>query len=1179
MIHKKGECVAGIPLKKKNSEMYSCDFFCGKIALIQLPKFKGMKLFNHQNEASGRLWLKKSLLIMKLIVILIFISCMQVSAKSYSQNITLNLKSVELKKALSTIEKQSDYRFLYSERKMTGSDRVSINVTNEDISKVLNQLLTGTGLSYRQLENNLIVIVKEDEVLKDVLIRGKVTDKTTGQPLAGVSIQIKGTTTGTSTDANGAFSINVPDDAILVITSVGYERIEVPVNGQTNINISLEPSITGLHEVVVTALGIKRQERELGYATQEIKGSSIETVRGVDVGTSLTGKVSGLVVKNSPEFMAAPDITIRGEKPLLVIDGVPYGNMTLREIPADDIESINFLKGATASALYGSRGGSGAVMVTTKHGSTKKGLHVSVNSGSMFEAGYLAIPVMQSEYGRVVNTATNTYVRSADGAWGPPLDGKEVIQWDPISKTMKPMPFIARGKDNFKNFQEQGYILNNNVSVSQTGDLGSFRASATFVQNKGTYPNSRFDKIIYSIGGDIKVKRFSMTTNISYNNQSAPNMGFNGYTAYDPMYSMLVWGAPDWDVRDFKDYWVVPDEVQNSSYTAGSNNPYFDRYQRLHTYKNDVFNGSFTLNYELTDWLKAMVRTGYDNFSNKQEVRISKGSFQGGGATTVIPGGTEVWGESQRGSYNDGISRGFSSNSDAMLLVQKDVHDFSINGFVGGSIFYQQNEGIEALTQGGLNIPGFYSLKASANPPLVNSVISKNQINSLYGKIGMGWKNLVYVEGTGRNDWASTLPKATRSYFYPGISGSFIPSELMTHKDWLSFWKLRASYATYRTPARIYAINNVYTVTPNSWGTLSSASFPTSIRPSNINPEGSSSLEVGTNAAFLNNRLSLDVTLYKKRMYDFIVNANISPSSGFNSVFTNSNEERARRGIELTLNATPVRTNSITWNVSFNWTKYATYFTRLDSLYSVNNRDWVKVGKRVDYYTINEYQTDNQGHIVFNNGVPTYKPILSLAGYSDPDWVWGFSTNVKYKSFTLAVSLDGRVGGLAQSTTEMYMWISGNHPNSVNDDRLKYATDPGTKNFLGDGVKVVSGSITYDPNLHVASDTREFAPNDIYTTYKSYITAMHKGTAWGGSPSPVDLYSTTFFKLREFSLSYRLPQAFVQKINSQGITVSAIAQNLLYWAKQFKFSDIDGGTENFADPSMRYIGVNIRLDF
>jgi hypothetical protein len=286
-------------------------------------------------------------------------------------------------------------------------------------------------------------------------------------------------------------------------------------------------------------------------------------------------------------------------------------------------------------------------MVTTKKGIGKKGLSVSLNSSTMFEAGYLAIPEIQSRYGRVINTATNTASNSGNGSWGPPLDGQDVIQWDPVSKTMKSMPFTARGKNNFKNFLQQGYILNNNLSVTQTGELGGFRASANWVQNKGTYPNSRFDKITYSIGGDIRLKRLTLTTSMSYNNQSAPNVGFSGYTGYDPMYSLLVWDSPDWNVLDYKDYWLVPNEVQNSSYTAGINNPYFDRYQRTHSYKKDVFNGQVTANYDVADWLKVMVRTGYDNYSNKQQVTISKGSFQGGGATTIIPGGTEVWGESQ----------------------------------------------------------------------------------------------------------------------------------------------------------------------------------------------------------------------------------------------------------------------------------------------------------------------------------------------------------------------------------------------------------------------------------------------------------------------------------------------------------------------------------------------------
>ncbi|AHF15734.1 membrane protein [Niabella soli DSM 19437] len=1000
------------------------------------------------------------------------------------------------------------------------------------------------------------------------------------KPLEGATVEVLPSGNSTVTDANGAFSIAVAPGGQLRVSFVGYKTQVTAITDSIFYKIVLPSGgPEQLETVVVTALGLKRQQRELGYATQEVKGNTLQTVKGVDVATSLTGKVSGLMVKNSAEFAAEPEMTIRGEKPILVIDGIPYANMTLRDVPADDIESINFLKGATAAALYGARGGSGAVMVTTKRGVGKKGLNISLNSSSMFDAGYLAIPEMQSKYGRVVNTATNTYVRSGDGSWGPPLEGQSVIQWDPASKTMKAMPFSPVGKDNFKNFLNQGYILNNNLSITQTGELGGIRASASWLGNRGTYPNSKFDKVTYSVGGDLKLKRFSLSTTMSYNNQSSPNIGFNGYTAYDPMYSMLIWGSPDWDIRQYKDYWVIPNQVQNSSYTAGNNNPYFDRYERLHTYKKDIFSGQLTMNYEFTDWLKLMVRTGYDNYSNKQEVRISQGSFQGGGNSTVITGGTEIWGESQKGSYNIGIGRGFSSNTDAILSANKKIKDFAIDGFWGGSVFYSQDEGMEARTQSGLSVPGYYSLKASVTAASVASLIYKKQINSTYGKLGFGWRNMAFVEGTFRNDWASTLAKATRSYFYPSASASFVASELIPKNDWLSFWKLRGSWAQYKSPAGIYSINRVFSIATNQWGGLSSAANPTSIRPDDIFAEGSTTTELGTNMSFLRNRIVLDVTGYHKRMYDFIVNAPISPSAGFTNVYTNSKEERTRKGVEVTLNATAIKMADFSWNVGLNWSKYATYFTKLDPNYSVMNRDWVKVGKRADYYTIIEYQTDNQGNIVFNNGVPTYKPILSLAGYSDPDWIWGFNTGFSYKEFTLSASLDGRVGGLAQSVTEMYMWVSGNHPNSLTEERYLDATQPGTKNYLGKGVKVVSGAITYDANYNVVSDTRTFAPNDVYTTYKSYVTALHKGTAWGGVPSSVDLYSTTFLKLREVALTWRLPRNWAQKINAKGIAVSAIGQNLIYWAKQFKYSDIDGGTENFTDPSLRYIGLNVKLDF
>ncbi|MCU0403746.1 MAG: SusC/RagA family TonB-linked outer membrane protein [Chitinophagaceae bacterium] len=1024
----------------------------------------------------------------------------------------------------------------------------------------------------------LLVFVLGESLAQTFKVTGRVKDAQ-GAALAGVAVVNSRTKAGTSTDASGVFSIEAQQNDVLNMSFVGMQSQSVKVTGADMvIDIQMQDAVSDLDAVVVTALGIKRKDKALGYAVQSVSGEGLQTVKGVDVATSLTGKVAGMLVRNSTEFSAAPDIQLRGEVPLLVVDGVPYGNMSLRDIPQDDIEDITVLRGPTASALYGYRGASGAIMVTTKRGSANKGLNVSFNSGTMFAAGHLAIPELQTSFGRVVNTATNTYVRSGDGSWGPPLDGREVIQWDPISKTMKPMPFIARGADNFANFLEQGYILNNNLNVVQQGELGSFRASATWVRNKGQYPNSMFDKMTYTIGGDMKYKKFSLSSSLTYNKNTTPNRGFSGYTGYDPMYALLIWSAPDWDLRDYKDYWLVPNEVQNSSYTAGNNNPYFDRYERTYGINRDIFNGSLTGNYDITNWLKFTARLGYDTYSERQEIIVSKGSFQGAGATTVMRNGTEVWGESQRGSYNLGQGRGYSMNGEAILSANTKYKDFVFDGFVGGSMYYNQDEGIETRTRGGLSIPGFYSLRASIDPVNVASNIFRRQVNSVFGRVGVSWKNIVFAEGTLRNDWVSTLSASTRSYSYPSVSGSFIVSELLPKTNWLSMWKLRGSWANSKTPASIYAINEVYSIINNAWSTLPSANLPTVIRGSDVRPESSSTLEFGTVVNVFKNRMSLDVTYYEKRLYDFLRSSGITPATGYSANFINTQEEITRKGVEVALNATPIRKKDFQWDLGLNWSKYARYYTKLDPQFSAD-RPWVKVGERADHYVYRDYLKDPEGNIIHNNGLPLYSAYDSRAGFSDPDWIWGLNTQLRYKNWQFAVSFDGRQVGLAQTTTEMYMWRSGGHPNSVTEARYKDAATPGSRNYIGNGVKVISGTVTFDTYGNITSDTRKFAPNDVPVTYKSYIEAYHKGTAWGGAPSPVDLYSTTFTKLREMSITYNIPKHIAKKIGSKGASVSAIGQNMFLWAKDFKYSDPDGGSENFADPSLRWLGMNLKFNF
>lgn len=998
-----------------------------------------------------------------------------------------------------------------------------------------------------------------------------------GEPIAGVAVIDEATGYGVTTNQDGMFTITASGTSSLIFTYLGMESVTEPISGRTNLTITMSEMATAIDNVIVTALGIKRQEKSLGYAVEKVDGDLLQTVKGFDVASSLTGKVAGMLVNNQSDFGEAPVIKIRGEEPLLVIDGVPYSNMTMRDLAADDIESIEVLKGPTASALYGYRGANGALMVTTKRGAEGSGLSVSFNSSTMFNSGFVAIPKQQSTYGRGTD---NTYSRNADRVWGELMEGQILEQWNPITKQLEEMPYLPVGKNNFKNFLETGYVLNNNISIAHEGEKGSIRGSVTWVDTKGQYPNLKYDKYTYNLSGDIRLNKFTFSSGFTYNKHHAPNAGFNNYTSYDPMYSLLIWSGTDWDVRDYKNnYWLVKDEVQNNTYSSGSlDNPYFYMNERIREINRDVMNTFALLSYDIAPWLQASFRSGLDFYVDRQDVRISKGSYSS-------TGDGYGWENAGVGMYSTERNTGYSMNTDFLLTGDYRWGDFTVDGLVGGTIFYVKDETMYGQTKGGLSIPGYYSLKASVNSAEVTSTIRERQVNSVYGRIAGSWRDMIFAEATLRNDWSSTLPKSTRSYLYPSVSGSFLPSEVLPKTTWLSFWKLRGSWTVSKTPAGIYDTNVAYNVTNSSWGSLTSASLPTSIRGTEVHPETSSTFEVGSMASFFNNRFSVDVTYYEKRMYDFLKSASISSATGYTSNYINIDEERTTRGWELSLSGTPIKTKDWRWDIDVNWSKYATYYTKIDEEFSTDAL-WVAKGKRVDHYILNDFQRTDTGELIHDNsGLPLFNSFTSLYGYTNPDWLWGIRSTVKYKRFTFSIAFDGRVGGLTPSVTEAYLWIAGSHPNSVTYERYLDVTQGGA-NHLSQGVRVrvnangePIGSVEYDTYGRVISDTRQFEANDTYTTYKDYIARIHKNYIWGGYPSPLDVLKTTFTKIRDISLTYDLPKDFCAKFGCKGASVSFVGQNVALWAKEFKYSDPDGGVENFADPSSRYLGFNIKLKF
>jgi len=1008
-------------------------------------------------------------------------------------------------------------------------------------------------------------------------VSGTVLDET-GSPLPGASVVEKGTSNGTSTDFDGNFSLNVAAEATtLAISFIGYHTQDVAIT-DTPLSISLQVDAQALQEVVITALGIKREEKALGYAVQKVSGEKLQKVSGLDVATSLTGKVAGLLVKNTPDFGIAPTITIRGKEPLLVIDGIAYANKTLSDISSEDIESLTVLKGATASALYGSRASDGAILIVTKNGSDgAEGISVDFATNTMFTAGYLAIPEKQSTYGRGSN---GSYNKNSTASWGPLMDGSIQTQWDPFLKENRDYEYLPVGKDNFDNFLEQGYVTNNNVTVGYRGKHSSVRSSVNWTQNKGRYPNSVQDKFTYTLGGDITLDKFKLSSNVAYSKKHTPNLGSNGYTSYDPMYSLLVWSAADYNILDYKDnYWLKENEAQNWTYSRSVNNPYFDRYEKTNEVSRDIFNADLSMSYDVTDWLKATVRSGLDFYTDRGQLRTALGSYVNQG-NTGVPGQNWSWNGTRVGGYNTGQTQGFSINSDLLLTGDKEFGEFGLEYLAGGTIFYDRYENIIASTVGGISIPAFFSLNASVDPAKVAEVSREQQVNSLYGRLAFSWNKTLFVEVTGRNDWGSTLAESTRSYFYPSVSGSFVISEILPEstKDWLDLFKVRGSWTKSKQVPGIHDINPVYTIHSGTWNDENGASPTTTLRLDDLDPETFTTSEVGLQGMFFKKRLTFDVTYYDRVFSDKLEKASVSSATGYSTNFINSEEETSTRGWEIAMNLTPIENEDWRLDLGLNWTTIKEIYTKLDPIYTPV-KPWIRVGERVDALNSRAFLRDPAtGSLIYYNGRIKKAAYDTNFGWKAPDFIWGINSTLKYKDFSLFVSFDGVVGGIMNTRTESYMWQSGGHPDALTDIRALDVATPGSQNYIGDGVMIVSGTVEFDQVGNITSDTRVFAPNTVASTYERAVKDLHASSAWGGNGTLPDTYSKTFFKLREISLTYNVPSTILNGW-AKAASVSFVGQNVLLNAKDFKYSDPDGGKEDFSDPSTRYLGANIKLTF
>lgn len=1099
--------------------------------------------------------------VMKLTAILLTVAALQVSAGGFAQKLTLNLRNASMEKVFKEIRKQTGYVFFYEKCLLQKARSVSLQVTDAGIEQVLDQCFSGQPLDYSIVDKTIVVkerpaaitVAKKVAIPPPAEIRGTVKDDK-GTPLGGVSVVVKGTNKGTTTNADGAFVLDAQPGDIIEVSMVGYQTASVTVSNTAALSITLQATNVNMSEVVVTALGIRREEKSLGYAVQKVSGQAVQTVKGVDVATSLTGQVSGLVIKNSTEFFAKPTIELRGEGALLVIDGVPYGNMTLRDVPADDIASIDVLKGPTASALYGSRASGGVLLITTKKGSGK-GISVNINSNTMFQTGFLAIPKVQTNYGRgQYGQIDNDYV------WGPRLDaGNTATDWNPETKQFEDdRPMQSLGKDNLKNFMETGVVTNNNISVAQSGEYGSFRASLNHIHNKGQFPNTKLNMYNFTLGGELKASdKFTLESHMGISRRQAPQIWGTGYGNQGYLYQLIMWTGPEYDIRQYRDYWKVPNQTQNWMYTAWYDNPYLIAYEKLNGIEQNTINASLTANYKFTKDLNLLVRLGYDVYNNKETWRNPAANIY-----------STRGGWNAKGRYSIGKDWGWSTNDDVILSYTKKVNKWTFDAMAGGTIYRWVDESLDASTKNGLISPTFYSLAGSVEPPTITPGYSARQVNSLFGRASIGWRNAVFLDVTGRNDWNSSQPKENRAYFYPSVGSSIVLSELLNMPAFVDMWKIRGSWATFKTPADVYSTNRLYSTTTSAWNGLNAASYPGNLLGLDLLPSSQRTWEIGTAAYLFRKRLHADIAYFNKYYYNQLTSVSIPGSSGFSSTLLNTNETYVRKGVEITLDGSLIKRNNFEWNSTINLSSQHRYYVDIDSVYSPKN-PWVKKGQRLDTYTDYYWLTDALGNVIHNNGMPVESDYVKKYGYGDPDFSFGFINSFTVGNFLFGINIDGRIGGLMYDYVWDKMFDTGTNPETNNEYRYDEVVK-GLKNYVGKGVKVSSGEVTYDNFGNIVNDSRKFEANDVAVSYQDYAQNFRGGD--------MGILSESFVKVRELSAGYRVPAKMLGKTRIKNASIALTAQNVFLGTK-FKFSDPDVDDENLNAPSQRIIGVNIKLGF
>ncbi len=1046
-----------------------------------------------------------------------------------------------------------------------------------------------------------------------------------GTPMAGVTVVIEGMSVGTTTNAEGNYTLKeVPVDAALVFQFIGMANQTVPVAGKTVIDVTMKDDTIGMDAVVVTASGMTRAEKTLGYAATTVKSDDISAGHSASVMSGLTGKVAGVQISQSGGAGTSQKVIVRGyssmtgsNQPLYVIDGVPmsntytgksdidalnnaadFGNQA-GDVNPEDVESVTVLKGASATALYGSRAANGAILITTKRGKQNQDIVVTYN-GSFMGSNVLRIPQLQNRFGQGWGYDNDggyfgDWASAENGSWGPMLDGRDHMwreaaaamgQADPSYKS------FSFAKNSLKHFYETGFETNNNISVSGGNETTGFVLSYGNSYANGVLPGDTdvYKRNTLSLRGNTKIKggKAWLDYSISYARKDMRNamggQGQDGATIYQDILQIPV--DIDWGDLHYQD---IRNNADNF-YTPYATNVWWTLDHNYATYQEDHIYGKLEFGVQLYKGLKAIARIGGD-FSNSMEVYHNDPWTFSAGSYAEMMGAT-----TQNGSHTETAYRRNQLDGTVMLNGDYKIGDFSVNATLGMNMNQRHSQYLNG-TLSGLSLNNWPSFEnTSGATPTAGSLMSRRRLVGLFGQADLGYRDFAYLTFSARNDWSSTLPIEDNGFFYWGVNASLIFTEMfpvLKKNDILNFLKLRLAYGKTGNDADPYRTSSYYYLASTTTG-FGSVTFPLdgvagamkSIRiPStSLQPEISTETEVGFDARLFNNRLRIDFSWYDKDTENQIMSATIAPESGFGTQVRNVGLIN-NRGVELMVGVTPVETKNFSWDLTYTFSKNKNEVKELwddvteTTLYGLTAGPQLKaiVGQPLGTWTFDavETVTDKSSEFYGKTIVSrsTGFPVMSttedvIVGKADPDFTMGFNNRLRYKNLSLAFNFDWRKGGKMYSATTSIAYFVGNAEETMYNDRHGFVVPN----------SVYKGS---DGQYHENNIPVDAYFGSMYAYYYSnYNASMYTR----------DLVSKSFLKLREVNLTYSLPKKWFSRTKwLSGIDVSLVGRNLLMWTKSQGFIDPEMTNygndltseygEFYAAPTVRSFGGNIKITF